>query len=140
MKVLATIKAVEVIRQFPHQDGTYGNVYGVTIESGDDQIIAETFRTAESQKRDGIVPGAVGTAMLEFSISRGVSKNGNAYTSQRIALKRFDLANKGINTEAISNAEAEHAEAMEQQTPEQVAEEAKEAVAQAQENGTGMPF
>lgn len=140
MKVLATIKAVEVIRQFQHQDGTFGNVYGVTIESGDDQIIAETFRTADSQKRDGIVPGAVGTAMLEFAISRGVSKNGNSYIIQRIGLKRFDLANKGINTEAISNAEAEHAEAMEQQTPEQVAAEAKEAVAQAQENGDGMPF
>ena len=140
MKVLATIKAVEVIRQFQHQDGTYGNVYGVTIESGDDLIIAETFRTAESQKRDGIVPGAVGTAMLEFAISRGVNKMGKGYTIQRIGLKRFDLANKGINTDAISNAEAEHAEAMEQQTPEQVAAEVKEAVDAAKQDGTGMPF
>ena len=55
MKLLATIKSVEITRTYPHQDGTFGNVYGVTIESGNDTIIAETFRTAESQKKAGIV-------------------------------------------------------------------------------------
>jgi len=104
MKVLATIKAVEIVRQFQHQDGTFGNVYGVTIESGDDLIIAETFKTAESQKRDGIIPGAVGTAVLEFTISRGVNKMGKGYTIQRIGLKRFDLANRNISTESAQTA------------------------------------
>ena len=39
MKILATIKSVEITRTYPHQDGTFGNVYGVTIESGNDTII-----------------------------------------------------------------------------------------------------
>ena len=100
MKILATIKSVEIVRSFPHQDGTYGNVYGVTIESGDDEIIAETFVDHDGQVKRGIVPGAIGTAILEFSVSRGVSRSGQSYTIQRIGLKRFDLANRNISTES----------------------------------------
>lgn len=104
MKILATIKSVEIVRSFPHQDGTYGNVYGVTIESGDDEIIAETFVDHEGQVKRGIVPGAIGTAILEFSVSRGVSRSGQSYTIQRIGLKRFDLANRNISTESAQTA------------------------------------
>jgi hypothetical protein len=104
MKILATIKSVEIVRSFPHQDGTFGNVYGVTIESGDDEIIAETFVSKEGQERRGIVPGKIGTAVLEFSVSRGVSKSGQSYTFQRIGLKRFDLANRNISTESAQTA------------------------------------
>lgn len=104
MKILATIKSVEIVRSFPHQDGTYGNVYGVTIESGDDEIIAETFVDHDGQVKRGIVPGAIGTAILEFSVSRGVSRSGQSYTIQRIGLKRFDLANRNISTESAQTA------------------------------------
>jgi len=104
MKILATIKSVEIVRSFPHQDGTFGNVYGVTIESGDDEIIAETFVSKEGQERRGIVPGAIGTAILEFSVSRGVNKSGQSYTFQRIGLMRFDLANRNISTESAQTA------------------------------------
>lgn len=104
MKILATIESVEIVRSFPHQDGTFGNVYGVTIESGDDEIIAETFIDHEGQVKRGIVPGAIGTAILEFSVNRGVSRSGQSYTIQRIGLKRFDLANRNISTESAQTA------------------------------------
>lgn len=104
MKILATIKSVEIVRSFPHQDGTFGNVYGVTIESGDDEIIAETFVDHDGQVKRGIVPGAIGTAILEFSVNRGVSRSGQSYTIQRIGLKRFDLANRNISTESAQTA------------------------------------
>lgn len=104
MKILATIKSVEIVRSFPHADGTFGNVYGVTIESGDDEIIAETFVDHDGQVKRGIVPGAIGNAILEFSVSRGVSKSGQSYTIQRIGLKRFDLANRNISTESAQTA------------------------------------
>lgn len=104
MKILATIKSVAITRQYQRQDGTFGNVYGVTIESGDDEIIAETFVDHDGQVKRGIVPGKIGTAVLEFSVSRGVSKSGQSYTFQRIGLKRFDLANRNISTESAQTA------------------------------------
>ena len=100
MKLLATIKSVEITRTFPHQDGTFGNVYGVTIESGNDTIIAETFRDADSQKRHGIVPGAIGTAIIDFAVRPWTDKQGKAHYSQDIRLNRFDLANQNIRTDA----------------------------------------
>ena len=100
MKLLATIKSVEITRTFPHPDGTFGNVYGVTIESGNDTIIAETFRDAESQKRHGIVPGAIGTAIIDFAVRPWTDKQGKAHYSQDIRLNRFDLANQNIRTDA----------------------------------------
>ena len=102
MKLLATIKSVEITRTYPHQDGTFGNVYGVTIESGNDTIIAETFRTAESQKKAGIVPGAIGTAVMEFSVRPWTDKQGKAHYAQDIKLERFELANTNIRTGEFS--------------------------------------
>ena len=98
MKILATIKSVEITRTYPHQDGTFGNVYGVTIESGNDTIIAETFRTAESQKKAGIVPGAIGTATIAFEVRPWTDKQGKAHYAQDIKLERFELANQNIRT------------------------------------------
>lgn len=98
MKLLATIKSVEITRTYPHQDGTFGNVYGVTIESGNDTIIAETFRTAESQKKAGIVPGAIGTANIAFEVRPWTDKQGKAHYAQDIKLERFELANQNIRT------------------------------------------
>ena len=98
MKLLATIKSVEITRTYPHQDGTFGNVYGVTIESGNDTIIAETFRTAESQKKAGIVPGAIGFANLAFEVRPWTDKQGKAHYAQDIKLERFELANQNIRT------------------------------------------
>ena len=100
MKILATIESVEVTRKFQHQDGTWGNVYGVTLVAGDDKILAECWRNEESQKKAGIVPGAVGTAKLDFAVSRGTSKAGNPYVIGNIKLDRFDLANQNIRTDA----------------------------------------
>lgn len=137
MKVLATIKSVEIVRSFPHQDGTFGNVYGVTIEIGDDEIIAETFVDHDGQVKRGIVPGAIGTAILEFSVKRGVSRSGQSYTIQRIGLKRFDLANRNLNNDTAAPATEA---APEQQTHEQVKAEAEAAVEQAQVDGTNLPF
>ena len=107
MKLLATIKSVEITRTFQHQDGTFGNVYGVTIESGNDTIIAETFRDADSQKRHGIVPGAIGTAIIDFAVRPWTDKQGKAHYSQDIRLNRFDLANQNIRTDAPANAQPE---------------------------------
>ena len=91
MKLLATIKSVKLARQYQRQDGTYANIFGVTIESGDDTIMAETFLSKESQQKKGIVPGAIGTVQLEFKVSEGISKAGNPYCIQNINLRSFEL-------------------------------------------------
>lgn len=104
MKILATIESVEITRKVQHQDGTWGNVYGITLASGDDRILAERFTSEEWLKRAGIVAGAVGNAQLEFHVNRGTGKAGNPYCIQNIRLVRFDLANRNISTESAQTA------------------------------------
>lgn len=91
MKVLATIESVKITRKVQRHDGTFGNVYGVVITTGDDKIMAESFRTEESMKKAGIMPGAIGTVQLEFKVSEGISKAGNPYCIQNINLRSFEL-------------------------------------------------
>ena len=100
MKLLATIDSVELIRKVQRPDGTWGNVYGVTLVSGDDKILAECWKSDEAQKKAGIVPNAIGTAFLEFTVNRGTSKAGNPYVVGNTKLIRFDLANQNIRTDA----------------------------------------
>ena len=104
MKILATIESVEITRKVQHADGTWGNVYGITLASGDDRILAERFTSDEGLKKAGIVAGAVGNAQLEFNVNRGTSKAGNPYCIQNIRLVRFDLANRNISTESAQAA------------------------------------
>jgi len=104
MKILATIESVEITRKVQHQDGTWGNVYGITLASGDDRILAERFTSDEGLKKAGIVAGAVGNAQLEFNVNRGTSKAGNPYCIQNIRLVRFDLANRNLNNDTAAPA------------------------------------
>ena len=132
MKLLATIKSVEITRTYPHQDGTFGNVYGVTIESGNDTIIAETFRTAESQKKAGIVPGAIGFANLAFEVRPWTDKQGKAHYAQDIKLERFELANTNIRTGEFAVDGAPAAEAPAAPAPQEPAGE--------QQGKSDLPF
>ena len=137
MKILATIESVEITRKVQHQDGTLGNVYGITLASGDDRILAERFTSDEGLKKAGIIAGAVGNAQLDFNVNRGTSKAGNPYCIQNIRLVRFDLANRNLTNDTAAPA-TEAAPA--QPTPEQVKAEAEAAVEQAKVEGTGLPF
>ena len=131
MKILATIESVEITRKVQHADGTWGNVYGITLASGDDRILAERFTSDEGLKKAGIVAGAVGNAQLEFNVNRGTSKAGNPYCIQNIRLVRFDLANQNIKTGAQAPANAPEPSAQEvaaaMAEEEQAREQAQEA-------------
>ncbi len=96
MKVLSTIKAVKVSRQYKRQDGSYAAIYGITIEAGDDTIYAETFITKDGQQKRGIVPGAIGTAILEMSVRDWTDNSGNIRNSQDIKLTDFVMANRNL--------------------------------------------
>ena len=96
MKVLSTIKAVKVSRQYKRQDGSYAAIYGVTIEAGDDTIYAETFITKDGQQKRGIVPGTIGTAILEMSVRDWTDNSGNARHTQDIKLTDFVMANRNL--------------------------------------------
>ena len=138
MKILATIESVEITRKVQHQDGTWGNVYGITLASGDDRILAERFTSDEGLKKAGIIAGAVGNAQLDFNVNRGTSKAGNPYCIQNIRLVRFDLANRNLTNDTA--APATDAQAPAQPTPEQVKAEAEAAVEQAKVEGSNLPF
>ena len=141
MKILATIESVEITRKVQHQDGTWGNVYGITLASGDDRILAERFTSDEGLKKAGIIAGAVGNAQLDFNVNRGTSKAGNPYCIQNIRLVRFDLANRNLTNDTASPATDAQAPAQQTQpTPEQVKAEAEAAVEQAKVEGTNLPF
>ena len=140
MKLLATIKSVKLARQYQRQDGTYANIFGVTLESGDDTIMAETFFSKESQQKRGIVPGAIGNATVTMSLREWTDRQGNPHTTQEVRLADFALANRHISTESAPNATTEESSAVEQPA----AETAKETLtpseqAQVEEN-TQLPF
>ena len=126
MKILATIESVEITRKVQHQDGTWGNVYGITFASGDDRILAERFTSDEGLKKAGIIAGAVGNAQLDFNVNRGTSKAGNPYCIQNIRLVRFDLSNRNLTNDTAVPASETQAQA--QPTPEQVKAESEAAV------------
>ena len=101
MKILATIDSVKVSRQRQNQDGTWSPVYGIKLVSGDDEIIAESFKSKDGLTKAGIVTGAVGKAQIEFHVNEGTSeKTGKDYCFQQITLRSFDLANRNISTES----------------------------------------
>ena len=140
MKLLATIKSVKLARQYQRQDGTYANIFGVTIESGDDTIMAETFLSKESQQKRGIVPGAIGNATVTMSLREWTDRQGNPHTTQEVRLADFALANRHISTESAPNATTEESSATEQPA----AETAKETLTPAEqaqvEENTQLPF
>lgn len=97
MRVLVTIESVEIVRKVQRKDGTWGNVYGVIMVSGDDRILAECWRSDEGMKKAGIVPGGIGTAQLEFNVSRGVSsRTGLPYLVGNTTLRHFDIPNQNM--------------------------------------------
>ena len=102
MKLLATIKDVRLARQYEREDHSWGQVYKVTIESGDDTIIAECYSSKEYQAQQGIVPGAIGDVTLKMSLSKNTGRDG--FQFQQISLTRFALANAHIKTQATEAA------------------------------------
>lgn len=141
MKILATIESVEITRKVQHQDGTWGNVYGITLASGDDRILAERFTSDEGLKKAGIVAGAVGNAQLEFNVNRGTSKAGNPYCIQNIRLARFDLANRNISTESAQTAAGGATEQPKEEKPAESTQVPAEPEPQPEEGKTSdLPF
>ena len=105
MKILATIESVKVARQRQNDDSTWSPVYGIKLVSGDDVIVAESYRTKESLTKAGIVKDAVGTAQIEFKVKEGTSeKTGKDYCFQQITLRSFDLANRNLNNDTAAPA------------------------------------
>lgn len=141
MKILATIESVEITRKVQHADGTWGNVYGITLASGDDRILAERFTSDEGLKKAGIVAGAVGNAQLEFNVNRGTSKAGNPYCIQNIRLVRFDLANRNISTESAQTAAGGATEQPKEEKPAEGTQVPAEPEPQPEEGKTSdLPF
>lgn len=140
MKILATIKSVAITRQYQRQDGTFGNVYGVTLESGDDIILAETFVNKEGQERRGILPGNIGTARIELSVRDWRDRNGNDHQTQDIRLADFQPAQNRKASDTPATEAAPETQAPAQPTAEQVKAEAEAAVEQAKVEGTDLPF
>ena len=112
MKLLATIKDVRLARQYEREDHSWGQVYKVTIESGDDTIIAECYSSKEYQAQQGIVPGAIGDVTLKMSLSKNTGRDG--FHFQQISLSKFELANRHISTESAPTAASEEIPATEQ--------------------------
>lgn len=133
MKSLVTIKNVEIVRKFQHTDGTFSNVYGITLESGEDTICAESFVSQESQKKIGLKIGAIGTASIEFAVRYWQDKEGKNHPTTDIRLKRFDLANRNIGQQSAQNESDEQSTQQEAETP------SNEAVEVAKDN-SDFPF
>ena len=133
MKLKATtIESVKVARQRQNDDGTWSPVYRIKLVSGDDEILAESYRTKDGLTKAGIIEGAVGTAHVEFKAKEGTSeKTGKDYCFQSITLRDFILANRNISTESAQMAAGGATDRPKEEKPaeadsEPKAEEAKE--------------
>lgn len=142
MKILATIKVVAITRQYQRQDGTFGNVYGVTLESGDDVILAETFVNKEGQERRGILPGNIGTARIELSVRDWRDRNGNDHQTQDIRLADFQpVQNRNISTESAQTAAGGATEQPKEEKPAEGTQVPAEPEPQPEEGKTSdLPF
>lgn len=138
MKLLATIKDVRLARQYEREDHSWGQVYKVTIDSGDDTIIAECYSTKEYQAQQGIVPGAIGNVTLKMSLSKNTGRDG--FHFQQISLSKFELANRHISTESAPTAATEEVPATEQPSAETATQAAPAAVAANIDPATNLPF
>lgn len=138
MKLLATIKDVRLARQYEREDHSWGQVYKVTIESGDDTIIAECYSTKEYQAQQGIVPGAIGNVTLKMSLSKNTGRDG--FHFQQISLSKFELANRHISTESAPTAATEEVPATEQPSAETATQAAPAAVAANIDPATDLLF
>ena len=140
MKLLATIKDVRLARQYEREDHSWGQVYKVTIESGDDTIIAECYSSKEYQAQQGIVPGAIGNATVTMSLREWTDRQGNPHTTQEVRLADFALANRHISTESAQAAASEESSAVEQPAAEKPAETLTPAEQAQVEENTQLPF
>lgn len=142
MKILATIESVKVARQRQNDDGTWSPVYGIKLVSGDDVIVAESYRTKESLTKAGIVKDAVGTAQIEFKVKEGTSeKTGKDYCFQQITLRSFDLANRNISTESAQTAAGGATEQPKEEKPAEGTQEPAEPEPKPEEGKTSdLPF
>ena len=140
MKILGTIKSTKVSRQYKRQDGSFAAIYGLTIEAGDDVIIAESFITKEGQQKRGIVPGAIGTAILEFGLHEWTDNSGTQRTTQTIRLKDFVIANRNIFTDVAQSVAAEEQPTESAATVEQVMTQVGQDAEPATVEGGKLPF
>jgi hypothetical protein len=114
--------------------------------SGDDVIVAESYRTKESLTKAGIVKDAVGTAQIEFKVKEGTSeKTGMDYCFQQITLRGFDLANRNISTESAQTAAGGVTEQPKEEKPAEGTQVPAEPQEPKPEEGTinpetGLPF
>ena len=143
MKLKATtIESVKVARQRQNDDGTWSPVYRIKLVSGDDEILAESYRTKDGLTKAGIIEGAVGTAHVEFKAKEGTSeKTGKDYCFQSITLRDFSLANRNISTESAQTAAGGATEQPKEEKPAEGAQVPAEPEQKPEEGKTSdLPF
>ena len=134
MRLLGVIKNVNgEPRRWMSQDGPV-YFFQMIFEAEGNQFLGEYAIAPARLASLGIRPGAVGYMDIKLSVRDGVSKSsGEAYLRQDIKFSKFSLANAGAPV-------AQEHEEQHIPTPEEVLEEVKKDVEEAQVDGTGMPF
>lgn len=139
MKLLGKIVSIVETEVFKRKDGTWGPIYSVRIESGDDEFAARTFHSKEGQARIGMTVGAYGEFRITAEVSEGNrNADGKPYMIERKTIHRFTALTPQGAQKAPQNATDAPQDADSAQVAQSTTKE--ENVPQNEENGDKMPF
>ncbi len=90
MKLLGKIVSIVETDVFKRKDDTWGPIYSVRIESGDDEFAARTFHSKDGQARIGMTVGAYGEFRITSEVVEGNrNADGKPYMIERKTINRF---------------------------------------------------
>lgn len=116
MKILGKVISIVETDVFRHKDGTYGPIYSVRIECGDDEFVARSFHSREGQERIGLRVGAYGEFRITAEVAEGNRKaDGKAFMIERKTINRF-VALSAQTPQAQNNAPQSQETAQEVET------------------------
>lgn len=139
MRLLGKIVSIVETEVFKRKDGTWGPIYSVRIESGDDEFAARTFHSKDGQARIGMVAGAYGEFRITAEVSEGNrNADGKPYMIERKTINRFTALTPQGAQKAPQNTTDAPQDANGAQAVQSITEEEK--TPQNEENKEKLPF
>ncbi len=139
MKLLGKIVSIVETDVFKRKDDTWGPIYSVRIESGDDEFAARTFHSKDGQARIGMTVGAYGEFRITSEVVEGKrNADGKPYMIERKTINRFTALTPQGMQKAPQSATGAPQDTNSAQAVQSTAGEEK--VLQNEENKEKLPF
>ena len=139
MKLLGKIVSIVETDVFKRKDDTWGPIYSVRIESGDDEFAARTFHSKDNQARIGMTVGAYGEFRITSEVVEGKrNADGKPYMIERKTINRFSALTPQGTQKPAQGAKDAPQDTNSAQVVQSTTEEEK--ASQSEENKEKLPF